>query len=150
MLKPSCQIVIAMFLITWLGACNFNSTYLNRESDKNDAQRVTEQYYSLLKSKNYEATYGLFSNEFWKVTSKEQLKKLYIATQTKLGDLKNTNLDHWETKVVAGTNPGADYIMYYANKYQKYKAEETLRLVKDTDGKIRIIAFHINSEGFLN
>jgi len=141
--------IIFVFILLLLNSCNFNSTYLNREEDKNDAEKIANQYYNFIKAKNYEATYGLFNNEFWKVTSKEKLKELFIATQNKLGGLDTITLDHWETKIVKGTNPSSEYVLYYLNKYQKYTAKETLRLIKNESDKIQIIAFNVNSEGFM-
>ena len=138
-----------IILLLLFYSCNFNSTYLNREEDKKDAEKVANKYYDLIKAKNFEGTYGLFGDEFWKVTSKEKLKELFIATQEKLGKLDTTKLDHWETRIVKGTDPSSEYVLYYLNKYQKYPAEETLRLLKNEQGEIKILAFHINSDGFM-
>jgi hypothetical protein len=62
--------------------------------------------------------------------------------------LKTTEVSQWETRIITGTNPSADYQFLYKNQYQKYLAEVTIRLTKDTDGKVRIIGYHINSDGF--
>jgi len=146
-LKSSSMIFVLVLLI--FSSCNFNSTYLNREEDKNEAKKTADKYYDFIKAKNYEATYKLFDEEFWKVTPKEKLKEIFTATQSKLGDLDTVTLDHWETKVVKGTDPSSEYVLYYLNKYQKYTAKETLRLIKNENDKIQIVAFNINSEGFI-
>jgi hypothetical protein len=141
--------IIVLFLLVTLSACNFNSTYLNRAEDKNDAEIVANRYYGALKNKDYEAVDVFFANEFWKVTPKDKLHEILVNTQSKLGELKSTKLDHWETKVIKGTNPSSEYILYYLNKYKNHEAKETLRLIKVADDKIKIIAFNINSDGFL-
>ncbi|MGZ3926441.1 MAG: hypothetical protein ACXVJG_05735 [Mucilaginibacter sp.] len=139
---------IVLFL-TALSACVFTTTYTNRDEDKKDAEKVTNKLFDYLKNKNYDATYGLYSKDFWEVTSKIKMKDLYTFTQDKLGDLESTSLSEWETKVVSGTDPSAQYALLYKNKYKKYPAEVTIRLIKDPDGKIRILEYKINSNGFL-
>jgi hypothetical protein len=143
---PKPALVVCLLLIS---ACTFTSSYINREVDKSEAEQVTNQLFLYLKNKNYDATYSLYSKEFWSVTDKEKLMKLYSYTQDKLGDLEDTNLSEWETKVVTGTTSSGDYAFLYKNKYQKDTAEVTIKLTKDPDHKVRIVAFHINSGAFL-
>lgn len=143
-LKPFAIAVTVLLLFS----CQFNSSYVNRVEDKDAAEKITNQYFDLLKAKKYDESFALFSDKFWTVTSKEKTKEIFTVTNKKLGALVDIKLDHWETRRVEGTNPSAEYILYYVNKYEKYDAKETLSLTRESDGKIKIIAFNINSEGF--
>lgn len=142
-LKP-----FAAFLMLLLSACNFNSTYLNRENDRDDAKKIGDKYFELLKKSDYVATFKLFSDNFWTVTPKPKMSEIYQSISKKLGKLQSITLDQWETRVLKGTNSSSEYILYYLNHYEKFDAKETLRLVKEGDD-IKIIAFNINSDGLL-
>jgi hypothetical protein len=148
-LKPLSTIFLFVFLLICTSGCVFTSSRLNREEDKQDAEKVTNKFYSMIRSKNYDSGYDLFSDKFWAVTSVKRMNALYTATQKKCGDLVSIKLGDWQTKVVSGTDPSAEYQLTYNNHYQKYDAKESFILMKDDDGKIRIINYNINSDAFL-
>ena len=139
--------ILALTILT-LTSCHFNSTFINREEDKKDAQKVTAELYELLKSNNYEATVPLFSKKFLEVTNKEKLFEIFSFTKEKIGDLQDTTIEAWETNRVEGSNPSALYSFTYNNKYDKFNAKETVNLLREADGKIRIFRYAINSDGF--
>ena len=103
-----------------------------------------------MKVKDYEATTKLFSKKFFEVTDKEKLFKMFTMTTEKLGDLQATEIETWETRRIEGSNPSANYAFVYKNLYDKFPAKETIRLLREEDGQIRIISYNINSDGFLN
>jgi len=144
--KPLSLFGILFILIT--SGCTFSSTYLDREQDKKDATEVIGEFYYYKQTNDSSKIYALFSSKFYTVTSKEKLNEIFTATQNKLGTLKDTNLGQWQTKIVEGTNPSAEYALQYKNVYEKYTATETFRLMKDNDGKIRIVGYNISSDGF--
>jgi len=146
----SFKFVCLMLLTTviTLNGCSFNNTYINREEDKKDGEKVTNKLFELIKAKKYNDTFKLYSNQFWAVTTKDKLLELYTATENKLGDLDSTTVNKWETRRVVGTNPSAEYVFAYNTKHSKYKAVESIRLVKEKDGSIKILAYNINSDGF--
>lgn len=131
-----------------LNGCSFNNTYINREEDKKDGEKVTNKFFELIKAKKYNDTFKLYSSQFWTVTSKDKLLEMYTATENKLGDLDSTTVSKWETRRVVGTNPSAEYVFAYNTKHSKYKAVESIRLAKEKDGSIKILAYNINSDGF--
>jgi len=132
-----------------LASCHFNSEYLNREEDKKDAEKITNKLFELIKAKNYEATTSLFSKRFYEVSNKSKLLEIFAATNNKLGELKDTKIESWQTKRVEGSNPSATYLFIYQNKYEKFESKEKITLIRDTDGQIRIIGYNVNSDGFL-
>lgn len=143
------SLLFACLLLT-LMSCHVNSVYLNREEDKKDAEKVTNKLFELIKTKDYKQTTGLFSKQFYEVSSKEKLFDIFTATNLKLGNLQETKIETWETKRVVGSNPSANYTLVYNNKYEKFESKEIIKLTRDADGIIRIFGYHINSDGFLN
>jgi N-acetyl-gamma-glutamylphosphate reductase len=137
-----------ILLALFISGCTFTTSRTNRDEDKKDAEKVINKFYDLIKSKKYDATHDLFSSKFWEVTSVKKMDTIFTATQNKLGDLVTIHLDDWATKVVAGTDPSADYRLIYKNHHQKSNAIESFTLTKEDDGKIRIISYNINSDGF--
>lgn len=135
-----------ILLLIFLSGCVFSSTYLNREEDKNAAMEVIGKFYYYTGIKDYEHVYGLFGKEFYKVTPKNKLKDLFLITQNKLGERKDTNIGDWETKRVEGTNPSAEYKLQYDNVYTNAEAHETFYLMKESDGQIRITGYRIMSD----
>jgi hypothetical protein len=144
------SIFLSVCTVLILASCHFNSQYINRDEDKKDAEKITTKLFDLLKTKNYNETTELFSNKFFEVSSQEKLFEIFAATSNKLGELQNTKIESWETKIVQGSNPSANYLLVYKNKYENFESKETFTLTKEKDGKTRIIAYNINSNGFLN
>ena len=143
------QLSLAVMLFTLaLSSCQFNSTRTNMAGDKTAAEKVTDKFHEFIKAKNYDSVYTLFSKRFFAVTPKAKMTEILTATQNKLGDLKSDSLAEWQTRIVEGTNPSSEYIMRYTNHRQKYDSKEQFTLTKDADGKIRILGYNINSEGF--
>jgi hypothetical protein len=66
------SLLLLAFLV--LQSCHFNSSFTNREEDKIDGEKVTNEFYTLMKGKEYSAAYGLFSYEVKRsnFTSKEE------------------------------------------------------------------------------
>ena len=137
-----------LFTIVFVG-CVYSMTYNDREEDKAEAEKVTNQLFTYLKSKNYDATYSLYSDSLWVYTSKEKMKKIYTYSDDKLANLQSTSIEKWQTRVITGTSPSGVYEFLYKNKYEKDTAEVHLILIKEHDGKIRIKSYYINSQAFL-
>lgn len=128
--------------------CHFNSTFRNREKDKNDAEKVTTAFYVLIKQKNYKGTYPFFSDKFFTVTDTSELNKILRLSAEKLGPIESIKLTTWETVVVSGTDDRGEYALRYAVKHEHYEATEIFSLIKEK-GQIKIQRYKINSEGFL-
>jgi len=132
-----------------LMSCHFNSSRINSEKDKSDGELVTKEFYKSIKLREYEEASKLFSEDFFKVATKDKLMELLVKTNEKLGDLDSVSLDSWDTRVIEGTDAASEYSFTFKNRYDRFEATETIRLKGDKDGIIRIINYHINSEGFL-
>jgi len=95
---------ILFFISFFLTSCNFNNTYENRESDKQDAQKVVDRFYSLIKQNNREEMSKLFGNNFFKVTNKDKLYQVIDKTENEYGEIQSDSLNSWRTFVSKGTN----------------------------------------------
>lgn len=126
--------------------CNFNSAYLNREEDKKEGEKVADQFYALLQQKDLKKLSPILSNQFKAVTSTQKLNDYLTGTVNKLGEIKSKKLDHWETKVIRGSNPSANYVLYYVVERTKFQAKETLTLTAEND-QIKVLGYNVNSEG---
>ncbi|ARS42783.1 hypothetical protein CA265_25205 [Sphingobacteriaceae bacterium GW460-11-11-14-LB5] len=127
-------------------SCNFNSAYLNREEDKKEGEKVADQFYALLQQKDLKKLSPILSNQFKAVTSTQKLHDYLIGTINKLGEIKSKKLDHWETKVIRGSNPSANYVLYYVVERAKFQAKETVTLTAEND-QIKVLGYNVNSEG---
>ncbi|HVS91335.1 MAG TPA: hypothetical protein VHE59_04835 [Mucilaginibacter sp.] len=132
----------------FLTACTLNYTRTNRESDKEDAEKITSLLFYQLQRKDYAGADSLFSKDFFSVTTKEKLNDIFRFTQERLGDLQDTHLSDWQTKVVRGTDASSEYILLYGNTYKKSVGQVKITLKKDPDNKIRILGYTIRSDGF--
>ncbi|MBL4677407.1 MAG: hypothetical protein JKY70_14560 [Mucilaginibacter sp.] len=105
-MKPFRNLII-LALIPLLAACNYNTIRMNSEIDKPAGEKITFMFFEDVRTQNYQSTYSLFSNDFWKVTSKDKVGNIFKTSKNKLGALKDMSLDKWETRVVVGSNPSA-------------------------------------------
>lgn len=138
--------IFLFFLIGFsLVSCNLNSIYTNREEDKNEAEKVTNQFYDLIKQSDYTKTYELFSSQFFSVTDTEKLNTLYKAANEKLGPIESMTLDRWETNIVTGTKERGNYALQYIVKHKNSDSKETITLTKE-NGQIKITGYNITTD----
>ncbi|WP_316847052.1 hypothetical protein [Pedobacter psychrodurus] len=135
-----------LFLLFSLSSCNFNSTYLNREEDKKDAEKVSDQFYALLEQKDFKKLSPLLSNQFKAVTSTPKLNDYLTGIVNKLGEIKSKKLDHWESKVIRGSNASSNYVLYYIVERVKFQSKETVTLTGENN-QIKVLGYNVNSEG---
>ncbi|RZJ78940.1 MAG: hypothetical protein EOO47_12285 [Flavobacterium sp.] len=143
--KLAQQIGLSLIVIL-IWSCNFNSTFINREEDKEDAEKIAEKFYGHLQKRAYSKLHALISERFWKTTSDDKLDDFLTSADDKLGPIKSKTLDHWETKIIKGTQSSSTYVLYYLVQREKHQSKETLTLTKE-DGKIKILGYNLNSEG---
>lgn len=140
--------IIIISLISLSCTCNFN--FSDSITNVDAAKEVTEQFYSSIMELDYASTDTLFSELFWESVSEERVDRIHMAILEKLGPLEEISFSDYSFKVVRGTNPSTNYTLIYNTRYKDYDAVETFHLRKDSDEKIRITSYHVNSEGLLN
>ena len=139
-----------LFLLLALAVCgcSMNTSNKNREEDKIEGERITQQYFDLLSKKEYQSVYNLCSPRLQSVSPIDSIIKIYQMTEEKLGTIEDIHLESWETLVQTGTDPKSEYFYRYKVKRTKFESEELFRLGKEGDS-IKILQYKINSEGFL-
>lgn len=131
-----------------IAGCHFNAKYVNDISDKEVAEKVTDSLHKLTENRDFKGVDALCSKQFLAVSGKEGLLNILVKVQKKLGDFKSSRILEWKTSRVEGANPSNSYHFVYEVEYQNYKAIETIDLIKE-DKKVKILAYNINSDGFL-
>jgi len=136
--------ILLFVTLTLLVSCSFNQTFSNRESDRDDAEKISKKFYwELLQGTNKDKIYELFSDKFFEVTNKDQLDKLISDSQQEYGVIKENNLEHWETLVVKGSNSKSEYLLTYNVTRESGTTKETFSMLKE-DENIKIVGYHIN------
>ncbi len=132
-----------IFLSTFLISCQINSTSSNRESDKREAEKITNEFYNYLEKKEFENAANLFSEKFFAVTDKDKLYEIFNATLNDCGNLTDFSIVDWSTFVVKGTNPKSEYLFYYKVSREKKETLEEIGMIKENDS-IKIVSYHVS------
>ncbi|WP_027383542.1 hypothetical protein [Epilithonimonas caeni] len=132
----------SILFIILLTGCNFNTVYKNREQDKQDAEKVTEKFYSLMNSNNRQKAIKLMSQKLFKITSKEKFNQILDESSKECGNIISDSLIHWETVAVEGTNPKNEYVLIYDVKRDIKNTQEKFTLYKENDS-IKILGYDI-------
>jgi len=127
-------------------SCRFNSSYINREEDRQDGEQAIADFYELLKNQDYKGTYGLFDKRFFEGTDTQKLNEIYYISYEKLGSVERYNIEKWETEAIVGANPKTNYAFLLNVKRSNYVSLETVTLLKGKDG-LKIVGYHVNSDG---
>jgi hypothetical protein len=129
--------------------CHFSNKYENRESDLKAAEKITSELFSCIKKSDFAKATELFGEEFYAVTSKEDLMKIFESSETKLGVLNSTKLADWNTMVSEGAIEQGVYNLNYDAAYEKETAKLKLTLLKNDKGDIKVVGFNVQSRAFL-
>ncbi|WP_445734285.1 hypothetical protein [Mariniflexile sp.] len=146
-MKNLSYLLIAILFL--LLGCHFSTKYENRDSDRQDAERITSELFGHLQHLNFEKASNLFGEEFFKVTSKEELIKIFKITDLKLGKFKNGNLYKWDTLVSEGSINNGNYSLYYNVEFENGTADLKISLLKNKNNSLKIIGYTLKSNAFL-
>lgn len=139
-MKKYTLILIPLFFI----GCNFNKTYRNREEDKQEAEKITEKFYSLIKNNKRKEALKLFGEKFFKLTRKDQLNEMLNEINSSCGSkISDTKLITWETFVSIGTNPKSEYVLLYKVNRNIKNTQEKITLEKNNDS-IKIVGYDVS------
>ncbi len=136
--------LLSLFLI--LTSCNFNTTYSNQESDKKEAEKITNKlYWEIQYGTNEDEIFKLFSDQFFAVTNKNELREIISKSNSKFGAIKEPTLAEWETLVVKGTNARSEYVFIYDVARENTKTKEKISMIKE-NGNIKVVGYHVNQD----
>lgn len=133
-----------LLLISFLFiGCSYDKIYENRKEDKQDAQKVTEEFYSLIQQKNKEEIFKLFSDRFFKEVEKGRFEQILDKTTNDFGKVKDYELtDSW-TQIITGSNPISKYELSYLITRDSTQTKEYFRMQKEND-TIKIISYRVD------
>ncbi|CAD7807221.1 hypothetical protein CHRY9390_01628 [Chryseobacterium aquaeductus] len=133
-----------LILISFLFiGCSFDKTYENRESDKEDAKKVTDRFYFLMQENNHHETFKLFSIRFFDEVGKEKFKQILDDTNIEFGKVKNYELINSWTQIIEGSNPISKYELSYLVTRDSIQTKEHFKMQKEND-TIKIIAYRLD------
>jgi hypothetical protein len=135
-----------LILISFLFVgCSYDKIYENRESDKQDAQKVINKFYFLVKeNNNKKEVFKLFSDRFFKEVGKERFEQILDKTDNDFGKVKDYELtDSW-TQIIKGSNPISQYeLSYLVTTRDSTQTKEYFRLQKEND-TVKVISYRLD------
>lgn len=119
---------------------------------KPEAEELWFKYFEILQSDSFEAVLPLYSDAFFKTTSKKEWLIILKQIKEKLGRPENYKLINWKVQAQAHASmSGTVVTLIYDVHYTKNVARETLIVFKPAaGGKASILAHNINSNVFLS
>jgi hypothetical protein len=144
-MKRKSVFVFSLIIIAVFYSCDFNVKVEEKNSrfDKVQAENVGALFYYHTANKNYDSILKLMGENFYKISSQEELKDFLIDKEKKYGAFKDTNLKHWESNTIKDGQSKTEYLLVYEVSYEKYKTIEKLSLIKEGE-KVKIFGYHID------
>lgn len=139
--------IVLLPLLALMCSCNFNATYIDRESDIARAHYTIAKFYELVQTKQYEKTYSYYSPKFLAVTDTSKIRQIYETCFEKFGTLRDYTLEEGHSKVVVGTKPRGEYTLSYTISHTLHDSKEKFYVIEE-DGKIQIMQYQVESPLF--
>lgn len=137
-------------LLVLLTGCHFNNKYQNRPSDLKEAEIVTSVFFDYLTDSDFESAKKLFDKKFYEVIPEPELDTLLKSTEKKLGVLKATELNEWNSTVTEGSFDTGVYNLNYKAEFENEDAILKISLRKNNSGDIRIVGYYIQLKALLD
>lgn len=118
------------------------------DDDQKQGEAFAEQFYTLLKKKDYKKTYNLFGNFFYSKSDTAGLQRIYDSTVVLLGDMIDFKMTMNAIEIRGGNENFTEYRMIYKVKRTKHDSEESICLHKKED-KLEIMYYFVESESLL-
>jgi len=134
---------VIIFILLIAVSCSYDKIYENRISDKNDAQKVVNNFYYLTKKSDREKIFKLFSKRFFQELEKDKFEEILNRTERDFGKVKNAELTNSWTQIVDGSNPISKYELSYIVTRDSAQTKEYFRLQKEND-TIKIISYRLD------
>ena len=122
--------VISIALCALLG-CSFSES-------KKEAERLADQYFSMMQGSDMQGVLGLYSPRFYQVTSRADWLNFLQQQQARCGVPKTHALVTWNVFSSMGSDSGVRTILVYDVHYTHCRVSEKLTTFKPTGGSIQI------------
>jgi hypothetical protein len=130
--------LLAIYLcVLFMFGCSFGES-------KKASEAIAEQLFLEVSKGPSEKYFDLYSDEFYKVITKDEWKKVRVNIKNKLGDYVGSKLENWNVKTF---NMSTTTVLVYKVSYSKYEATEILTFMGGD--KPKLVGHQINSKGLL-
>ena len=119
-------------------SCTIETTYNNRQKDKQAANSVVEKYYKYMEASQPKHAMELMSEK--NAISIQNLSEIFATTNQELGRLEKFTLDSAKTNVVKGKKNQGRYTLFYTVLRKKYKTNDMFILTLE-DSVIKILDY---------
>lgn len=137
---------LLFLLLLFMISCDFNTFRENKPEDRQEAEKVTEKFYTLLKEGKKEEAAKLFSNDFFKFSKKSELDQILEWEISESKNMMEYKLADWTTLVVGGSSARSEYTLVYNVQRGKLKTREEFSLQKEKDKAIRILKYKMTAQ----
>lgn len=142
-------IIYALFLILSINltACSFTNVYNDLEEDHIDGKQFLDTLYRNVKKNDFNEIVTFASDSLVRVAGKESLLKLFIFVNSKVGNFEQYKVLEVQTRRVVKRGSRVIYYRFRNKvKYQKGIVEEVLALIREDEGKIKIMSYNAYSD----
>jgi len=139
----SCVGFLLVLNMSVIVSFNINRVYENRLNDKEEAQKVVNEFYEHLMDKQFDKTYPLLADSFYYYTDKAALLNMYNFIWDTCGNITDTSQVAWETFVLEGTNPMSKYTFLYSVLREDRNTKEIINLIKE-EGEVKILKYNVD------
>jgi hypothetical protein len=130
-------------------SCKFNKQRINDEVDKNEAERVIDDFYNLLGQKKIDSARMLFHPSLLAANDSVKFREFLTNVSNQVPFIKERKLDHWQTVIITGLDAGNSYSFYYVNKYEGgLELKISVRLQKDGLNNLKILSYNASPDKF--
>ena len=137
--------LINLLLLVLLINCGFSNSYSNRESDRKDAEKVTQTLYKYIILNDVNTAFNLFHNFRIKESGYDAIIESIIKPREKLGVVQKYSLIEWKTQIYPEDPRRSRYKLVYKVKRKRNNTIETISLAIEKE-KIKIINYNIVEE----
>ncbi|MDR3025264.1 hypothetical protein [Chryseobacterium sp.] len=128
---------IVLLLSLLLINCSF------KESSLKEAEKTTQQFYSLLKENDREKIFNLCGNELFKIATQEQVNEMFDTSFSQFGNIKNDSLIYEQASIIKGTHSRNEYILIYNVNRDIKNTQEKFTLHKENNS-IKIVGYYVS------
>ena len=116
-----------------------------------EAKEVAKGFFDNFEPGKFEATHGLYSDEFWEVMPKETWSRLLPNVHSELGAIESCEIINWHQRTHAGTSGSGNFVtLSYGCKHEKYESTISFTIFKPlSGGESKIMSQNFNSIGLL-
>ncbi|KAB1230979.1 hypothetical protein [Chryseobacterium viscerum] len=134
--------ILILFSFLFVG-CSYDKIYENRETDRQDAEKIINKFYYSIQQNEREETFKLFSGRFFKEVDKERFEQILDKTKRDFGKVKDFQITNSWTQVIKGSNTQSRYELSYIVTRDSTQTKEYFKMQKENDS-IKIINYRLD------